>query len=85
MSTFFEEKDSEVKKYRFDDPKRAYDICREILDHGIQEEEWYEVAYAYLYMGDTLFSLGRMSEAIDCMLMGEKIQKKLQLNILERF
>ena len=76
MSTFFEEKDSKVMKYRFDDPKRAYDICREILDHGIQEEEWYEVAYAYLYMGDTLFSLGRMSEAIDCMLMGEKIQKK---------
>ena len=76
MSTFFEEKDSEVMKYRFDDPKRAYDICREILDHGIQEEEWYEVAYAYLYMGDTLLSLGRMSEAIDCMLMGEKIQKK---------
>lgn len=76
MSTFFEEKDSEVMKYRFDDPKRAYDICREILDHGTQEEEWYEVAYAYLYMGDTLFSLGRMNEAIDCMLIGEKIQKK---------
>lgn len=74
MGAFFESKCEEVVRYRFTDPGRAYDACCEILKHGIVTEEQYEIAYAYLYMGDTLFSLGKMKEALDHMFMAEKIQ-----------
>lgn len=76
MNKFFEEKDNEIMEYRFADPQRAYNSCLELLEHGTESENWYEVSYAYLYMGDTLFSLGDINKAIDCMFMGEKIQKK---------
>lgn len=76
MNDFFCQKDKEIMEYRFSDPKKAYNYCLELLEHGTENEEWYEVAYAYLYMGDTLFSLGEIPKAIDYMLMGEKIQKK---------
>lgn len=76
MDKFFEEKSEEVIKYRFENPQRAYEICCEIEKHGTEQDNWYEIAYAQLYMGDTLFSMGKLNEAIDHMLSGEKIQKK---------
>ena len=76
MDKFFKEKSEEVIKYRFENPQKAFEICRDILKHGDEHNDWYEVAYAQLYMGDTLFSMGKINEAIDHMLLGEKIQKK---------
>lgn len=76
MDKFFKEKSEEVIKYRFENPQKAFEICRDILKHGAEHNDWYEVAYAQLYMGDTLFSMGKINEAIDHMLLGEKIQKK---------
>ena len=76
MDKFFKEKSEEVIKYRFENPQKAFEICYDILKHGDEQNDWYEVAYAQLYMGDTLFSMGKINEAIDHMLLGEKIQKK---------
>ena len=73
---FFKEKDKEVMKYRFEQPKKAYDICIEILRHGESTLNWYEVAYAYMYMGDTLLTMGKASEAIDSMLKAEAYEKQ---------
>ena len=76
MSMDFEKKCKKVMKYRFSDPQRAYDICCEILENGLKTEDSYQIAYARLYMGDTLFTLGKFKEAIDNMMIAEKIQKK---------
>ena len=58
MDKEIEKKCEKVIEYRFSDPRKAYNICSEILEHGISNEEAYEVAYARLYMGDTMFSMG---------------------------
>lgn len=63
-------------EYRFSDPQRAYDFCCEILEHGVETEDDYEIAYARLYMGDTMFSLGKFKEAIDNMSIAEKLEKR---------
>lgn len=76
MSVDFEKKCEKVMEYRFSDPQRAYDICCEILEEGKNTEDNYQIAYARLYMGDTMFTLGKFKEAIDNMMMAEKIQKK---------
>ena len=76
MDRRIEEKCSKVIEYRFSDPQKAYQICCEILEHGTRNEEYYEVAYARLYMGDTLFSLGKFQEALENMMLAEKFQKK---------
>lgn len=76
MRDFFEEKSKEVIRYRFSNPQKAYDFCKEIIQHGLREHNRYEVAYAHLYMGDTLFSLGRNEDAIRHMLKGEQLQKE---------
>ena len=76
MTDFFEDKSEQVIEYRFKDPQRAYDICCEILEHGAETNDWYEISYAHLYMGDTLFSMGRLAESIEHMLIGEKVQKE---------
>lgn len=85
MSIDFEKKCKKVMKYRFSDPQRAYDICCEILENGLKTEDSYQIAYARLYMGDTLFTLGKFKEAIDNMMIAEKIQKKNGYeNLLEK-
>ena len=76
MDKRIEEKCEKVIEYRFSDPQKAYEICCEILEHGNRNEEYYEIAYARLYMGDTLFSLGKFQEALGNMMLAEKIQKK---------
>lgn len=76
MDRIIEEKCDEVQKYRFSEPQRAYDICLEILHHGIENEDNYEIAYARMYMGDTMLSLGRLKEAVDNMLIAEKLLKQ---------
>lgn len=69
-------KKDEIIKYRFSDPKRANDICRDLLQHGIQSGNDYEIAYAYLYMGDTYFSMGKMDEAVKYLMMSEKLHRE---------
>lgn len=76
MNDFFRKKSEEVSAYRFTDPMRAYEISCEILQHGIEYTDSYETAYAYLYLGDTLFSMGRVKEAVDKIRLGEQIQKQ---------
>ena len=76
MNNFFKEIIDEIQKYRFLDPQKAYDCCCKLLEHSAEYEEMYEEAYARLYMGDTLFSLGKLTEAIDMFLLAEKIQKQ---------
>lgn len=78
-----EENDKEIEKkcekvieYRFSDPRKAYNICSEILEHGISNEEAYEVAYARLYMGDTMFSMGEFQKALANMMLAKKVQEK---------
>lgn len=70
------DKRKEIIKYRFADPQRAYDICCELLEQGRQSGNDYEIAYAYLYMGDTLLSMGRLDEALKYVTMSEKVQKQ---------
>lgn len=70
------DKRKEIIKYRFSDPQRAYDICCELLAQGIASGNDYEIAYAYLYMGDTLFSLSNLDEAVRYLEKAEKIQKQ---------
>lgn len=69
-------KREEIIKYRFQDPQRAYGLCCELLERGIQSGNDYEVAYAYLYMGDTLFSMGKTEEALSSLRKAETIQKE---------
>ena len=76
MEKAIEKKCDEVIEYRFSDPQKAYDICCEILEHGTEADDYYEMAYARLYMGDTMFSLGNFEEAIHNMLIAEKIEVK---------
>ena len=76
MNDFFREKSDEIIKYRFSNPQKAYDICCELLEHSAEYENMYEEAYARLYMSDTLFTLGKLKEATDMLLLAEKIQKQ---------
>ena len=69
------DKRKEIIKYRFADPKRAYDICCELLEQGKQSGNDYDIAYAYLYMGDACLSLGEVDEALEYLMMSEKVQK----------
>ena len=69
------DKRKEIIKYRFADPQRAYDICCELLEQGKQSGNDYDIAYAYLYMGDACFSLGKVDEALKYLMMSEKVQK----------
>ena len=70
------DKRKDIIKYRFADPQKAYDICCELLEQGMQSGNDYEVAYAYLYMGDTLFSMGKCEEALRYTALAETIQKQ---------
>lgn len=70
------DKRKEIIKYRFSDPQKAYDICCELLEQGKYSGNDYEIAYAYLYMGDTLFSLGKIDEALKNLSIAEEYQKK---------
>lgn len=70
------DKRKEIMKYRFADPQKAYDICCELLEQGRQSGNDFEVAYAYLYMGDTLFSMGKCDEALARMAQAEYVQKQ---------
>lgn len=70
------DKRKEIMKYRFADPQKAYDICCELLEQGRQSGNDFEVAYAYLYMGDTLFSMGKCDEALARMAHAEYVQKQ---------
>lgn len=70
------DKRKEIIKYRFADPQKAYDICLELLEQGKQSGNDYEVAYAYLYMGDTLFSMGKIDEALNNLSISQQIQKQ---------
>lgn len=65
----------EIIKYRFSDPQKAYDICCELLEQGMQSGNDYEIAYAYLYMGDTIFSMGKPDQALHYMALAEHVQK----------
>ncbi len=69
------DKRKEIIKYRFADPKRAYDICCELLEQGKQSGNDYDMAYAYLYMGDACFLLGEVDESLKYLMMSEKVQK----------
>ena len=69
------DKRKEIIKYRFADPQRAYDICCELLEQGKQSGNDYDIAYAYLYMGDALFAMGDLDEALKYLMMSEKVQK----------
>ena len=70
------DKRKEIIKYRFADPKRAYDICCELLEQGKQSGNDYDIAYAYLYMGDAFFAMGNTVEALKYLMMAEKVQKR---------
>lgn len=70
------DKRKEIIKYRFADPKKAYDICCDLLEESVQSGNDYEIAYAYLYMGDTLFSMGKLDDARMYLEMSEEIDKK---------
>lgn len=70
------DKRKEIIKYRFADPQKSYDICLELLEQGKQSGNDYEMAYAYLYMGDTLFSMGRIDEALNNLSVSQHIQKQ---------
>ena len=70
------DKRKDIIKYRFADPQKAYDICCELLEQGMQSGNDYEVAYAYLYMGDTLLSMGKLDEALEYLTMSENVQKQ---------
>ena len=76
MDKTIEKKCEEVMEYRFSNPQKAYDICCEILEQGEKRKEDYEIAFAHLYMGDTLFSLGKFKEALDNMKISERIEKQ---------
>lgn len=69
------DKRKEIIKYRFADPQRTYDICCELLEQGKQSGNAYDIAYAYLYMGDAFFSMGNTDEALKYLMMAEKVQK----------
>lgn len=70
------DKRKEIMKYRFADPQRAYDICCELLEQGQQSGNDFEIAYAYLYMGDTLFSMGKCDKALSYMALAQQVQKQ---------
>ncbi|WP_455719580.1 diguanylate cyclase [Agathobacter sp.] len=76
------DKRKEIIKYRFEDPQKAYDICLELLEQGKQSGNDYEIAYAYLYMGDTLFSMGKIDEALENLSIAERVQKQNSFNDL---
>ena len=76
MDKEIEKKCEKVIEYRFSDPRKAYNICSEILEHGISNEEAYEVAYARLYMGDTMFSMGEFQKALANIMLAKKAQEK---------
>lgn len=69
------DKRKEIIKYRFADPQRTYDICCELLEQGKQSGNDYDIAYAYHYMGDACFTLGKVDEALKYLMMSEKVQK----------
>lgn len=75
-NNFFEEKQKEVMKYRFDEPQKAYNISVDILKYAKDSSNWYEMAYAYLYMGDTLLTMGRGDEAIEYMLKSKNYSER---------
>ena len=70
------DKRKEIIKYRFADPQRTYDICCELLEQGKQSGNDYDIAYAYLYMGDAFFAMGNTVEALKYLMMAEKVQKR---------
>lgn len=70
------DKRKEIIKYRFADPQRTYNICCELLEQGKQSGNDYDIAYAYLYMGDAVFAMGNADEALKYLMMAEKIQKQ---------
>lgn len=76
MDEFFCKKSEKILAHRFTEPKRSYQEACEMLQHGIEHTDSYETAYAYLYIGDALFSLGRVEEAINKIHLGEQIQKQ---------
>ena len=76
MDEFFRRKSEEILAHRFTEPKRSYQEACEMLQHGIEHTDSYETAYAYLYIGDALFSLGKVEEAVDKIRLGEQIQKQ---------
>lgn len=82
MEMLIEEKCKKVMEYRFSNPQKAYQLCCEILEHGTRNEEHYEIAYARLYMGDTMFSLGKFQKAMENIMLAIKIQKKYGYNDL---
>ncbi len=76
MNEFFKKKSEEIIKYRFSDPQKTYDLCCELLEHSAEYEQMYEEAYARMYMGDALLTLGRLRDALDMLLLAQEIQKK---------
>ena len=44
MDKEIEKKCEKVIEYRFSDPRKAYNICNEILEQNIIKEETYDVA-----------------------------------------
>lgn len=70
------DKRKEIMKYRFADPQKAYHICCELLKQGQQSGNDFEIAYAYLYMGDTLFSMGKCKKALSCMTLAQQVQQQ---------
>lgn len=70
------DKRKEIIKYRFADPQRTYDICCELLEQGKQSGNDYDIAYAYLYMGDAFLAMGNTDEALKYLMMAEKVQKR---------
>ena len=58
------DKRKEINKYRFADPQRTYNICCELLEQGKQSGNDYDIAYAYLYMGDAVFAMGNADEKL---------------------
>lgn len=70
------DKRKEIIKYRFADPQRTYNICCELLEQGKQSGNDYDIAYAYLYMGDAVFAMGNADEGLKYLMMAEKVQKQ---------
>lgn len=53
----------DIIKYRFEHPEKSYELCKELYRMAYLENNNYLISYAFLYMGDTSLTLGRIEDA----------------------
>lgn len=82
MSKLYEELSEKILKYRFENPEIANRYCNELYCYAKDTSNYYEMAYALLYSGDTLFSMGKMEQAYIELNKGIKLQQRYQYDDL---